>query len=72
VNAVTIERAMSDARVEAMVVVPELLRLMLRGIERRGARAPGRAGRSAMRRPYLPFALRRALRAGPARARRIY
>ena len=63
VNAVTIARAMAEAHVEAMTVVPELLRLMLRGIERR-ARRDGMWSRWSFAHrvaPYLPFAMRRVL-----------
>ncbi len=63
VNAATIVRAMAEARVEALVVVPELLRLMLRGIERRvkreGLEARWSLGHGLA--PFLPFALRRQL-----------
>lgn len=62
-NAVTITRTLRTDRVTCMIVVPELLRLMLDGIERR-AREEGRwrqwqlAHRLA---PCLPFPLRRLL-----------
>ena len=70
VNAVTIARAMAEAHVEAMTVVPELLRLMLRGIERRATHA-GMSSRWTLAHrvaPYLPFALRRVLFAPVLRA----
>jgi long-chain acyl-CoA synthetase len=62
-NAVTIARTLRTDRVTCMIVVPELLRLMLDGIERR-AREEGRwrqwqlAHRLA---PWLPLPLRRVL-----------
>ncbi len=70
VNAATIARAMAEERVEAMVVVPELLRLMLRGIERRVRREGGWSRWSTGHRiaPFLPFALRRLLFAPVLRA----
>ena len=70
VNAVTIARAMAEAHVEAMTVVPELLRLMLGGIERR-ARREGMSSRWALAHriaAHLPFAIRRALFAPVLRA----
>ncbi len=63
VNAVTLLRALAEERITCFVLVPELLRLLLTGIERR-ARQEGRwrqwqfAHRVA---PWLPFPLRRVL-----------
>lgn len=70
VNPATIARAMVEARVEAMVLVPELLRLMLRGIERRARSGAGSSLWSLAHRiaPYLPFVLRRLLFAPVLRA----
>lgn len=63
VNTATVVRAMAEDRVEAFVVVPELLRLMLRGIERRVRRDGLGAWWSLAHRlaPLLPFGLRRML-----------
>jgi len=70
VEAVTVVPAMAEARVEAMVVVPELLRLLLRGIERRVRREGGWSRWSLGHRiaAHLPFVLRRLLFAPVLRA----
>ncbi|HEX2186231.1 MAG TPA: AMP-binding protein, partial [Chloroflexota bacterium] len=63
VNTVTIARAMREGEITCLVLVPELLRRMLAGMERR-ARESGRWGRwQAAHRlaPWLPIPLRRLL-----------
>ncbi|MGH2366862.1 MAG: AMP-binding protein, partial [Chloroflexota bacterium] len=63
VNAVTIARALREDRITCLVIVPELLRLLLAGIERR-ARQEGKWRRWQLAHrvaPHLPFPLRRLL-----------
>jgi len=63
VNSLTILRTLQEDRITCFVLVPELLRMLLAGLER-GARQRGRerAWEAAHRvAPYLPWALRRAL-----------